>query len=97
MCTGRDAPSIGADTFFLFKPSRAAELFALAIYRACAVICLSRRTLQRWQRDRSCGDQRPSRIQAPKNGLSKLERERLLVKNTFTDGVRLFQPTSFMQ
>ena len=46
--------------------------------RACAAICLSGRTLQRWQRDRSCGDQRPLRLQTPKNGLKPLERERLL-------------------
>lgn len=46
--------------------------------RACAVISLSHRTLQRWQRDRSRGDQRPLRLQVPKNGLNLLERERLL-------------------
>ena len=46
--------------------------------RACAVISLSNRTLQRWQRDRVRGDQRPLRLQAPKNALSPLEREHLL-------------------
>jgi putative transposase len=46
--------------------------------RACAAICLSERTLQRWQRDAACGDQRPQRLQAPKNKLSVLERERLV-------------------
>lgn len=46
--------------------------------RACAVICLSARTLQRWQYDPSRGDQRPMRVQTPKNGLSMLERQRLL-------------------
>jgi transposase InsO family protein len=46
--------------------------------RACAVICLSERTLQRLQCDQSRGDQRPMRVQAPKNGLSMLERQRLL-------------------
>ena len=46
--------------------------------RACAVICLSHRTLQRWQRDQSRGDQRAVRLQAPKNKLNRLERERLL-------------------
>lgn len=46
--------------------------------RACAAISLSERTLQRWQRDPLCGDQRPLRLQAPKNRLSVLERERLL-------------------
>jgi transposase InsO family protein len=46
--------------------------------RACAAISLSERTLQRWQRDPLCGDQRPLRLQAPKNRLSMLERERLL-------------------
>ena len=46
--------------------------------RACAAICLSQRTLQRWQRDQSRGDQRPVRLQAPKNKLDPRERERLL-------------------
>ncbi len=45
---------------------------------ACAAISLSERTLQRWQRDWLCGDQRPMRVQEPKNRLSVLERERLL-------------------
>lgn len=46
--------------------------------RACAVISLSERTLQRWQCDISRGDQRPSRVQAPKNRLSTDERNQLL-------------------
>jgi putative transposase len=46
--------------------------------RACAAIYLSCRTLQRWQRDQSRGDQRPVRLQAPKSKLAPLERERLL-------------------
>ena len=46
--------------------------------RACAAISLNERTLQRWQRDPLCGDQRPLRLQAPNNRLSVLERERLL-------------------
>ena len=46
--------------------------------RACAAISLSRRTLQRWQLDRLRCDQRPLRLQAPKNGLNPLEREHLL-------------------
>lgn len=48
--------------------------------RACQVISLSERTLQRWQNDRSsgAGDRRPTRVQAPKNRLSELERQRLL-------------------
>ena len=45
---------------------------------ACASISLSERTLQRWQRDQSRGDQRPTRVQTPKNSLSELERKRLL-------------------
>ena len=53
--------------------------------RACAVISLSNRTLQRWQRDRSRGDQRPLRLQAPKNGLNLLERERLLAVANSTE------------
>ena len=46
--------------------------------RSCAVISLSERTLQRWQRDQLRGDQRPIRVQTPKNRLSPLERVRLL-------------------
>lgn len=48
--------------------------------RACEVISLSERTLQRWQNDRSAGagDRRPARIQAPKNRLSEEERQRVL-------------------
>ena len=46
--------------------------------RACAAICLSERTLQRWQRDESQGDRRPARVQVPMNRLSALERQGLL-------------------
>ena len=45
--------------------------------RTCAAIALSARTLQRWQRDQLRGDQRPIRVQTPKNRLSPLERVRL--------------------
>ena len=34
--------------------------------RACGAISLSERTLQRWQRDQCRGDQRPMRVQVPK-------------------------------
>jgi putative transposase len=46
--------------------------------RACGAISLSERTLQRWQRDQSPGDQRPIRVQAPKNALSAQERQAVL-------------------
>lgn len=46
--------------------------------RACAAICLSARTLQRWQSDLSRGDGRVLRVQTPANCLSALERERVL-------------------
>ncbi|MBC7787038.1 MAG: helix-turn-helix domain-containing protein, partial [Methylophilaceae bacterium] len=46
--------------------------------RTCAAISLSARTLQRWHRDLLRGDQRPIRVQTPKNRLSPLERIRLL-------------------
>jgi putative transposase len=48
--------------------------------RACALIMLSERTLQRWQRDRhaGAGDRRPARIQKPRNQLNALERRHLL-------------------
>lgn len=45
---------------------------------ACSVISLSSRTLQRWQLAPLCGDQRPVRVQKPKNKLSELELIRLL-------------------
>lgn len=47
--------------------------------RACGAISLSERTLQRWQRDKCRGDQRPVRVQAPKNRLSTSECQALLV------------------
>lgn len=48
--------------------------------RACEVISLSERTLQRWQNGQAAGagDRRPARVQTPKNRLSELERQRLL-------------------
>ncbi len=47
--------------------------------RACAVLGLSARTVQRWQADEIvCGDQRPGRPQTPSNQLSKGERSHLL-------------------
>jgi transposase InsO family protein len=48
--------------------------------RACEVISISERTLQRWQKGQaaSCGDRRPARLQIPKNKLSMLERQYLL-------------------
>lgn len=46
--------------------------------RACAAISLNKRTLQRWQSDKSTGDARPLRVQLPKNQLSFLERKHLL-------------------
>ncbi len=48
--------------------------------RACEVISLSERTLQRWQNDRMEGacDRRPTRVQTPRNQLSALERQRVL-------------------
>lgn len=47
--------------------------------RACGAISLSERTLQRWQQDQCRGDQRPMRVQVPKNRLSAAERQALLV------------------
>ncbi len=48
--------------------------------RACEVISLSERTLQRWRNDRAEGacDRRPARIQTPGNKLGELERRRVL-------------------
>lgn len=53
--------------------------------RACAAICLSGRTLQRWQRVPAGEDQRPRRLQVPKNKLNPLERERLLAVANSTE------------
>ena len=48
--------------------------------RACEVISLSERTLQRWQNDQAEGacDRRPARVQTPMNRLDEPERRRLL-------------------
>jgi hypothetical protein len=46
--------------------------------RACAAISFNKRTLQRWQSDKSTGDARPLRVQLPKNKLGFLERKHLL-------------------
>jgi putative transposase len=48
--------------------------------RACEVISLSERTLQRWKNDQAggAGDRRPTRVQSPRNQLGVLERQRLL-------------------
>lgn len=53
--------------------------------RACAVIGLSHRTLQRWQSDQSGSDQRSVRLQAPKNKLGPVEREHLLAVANSTE------------
>lgn len=51
--------------------------------RACMVICLSERILQRWQIAQLRGDQRPCRVQTPSNWLNVLERQRVVtVANT---------------
>jgi transposase InsO family protein len=46
--------------------------------RACNIIDLSERTLQRWQVDQTRGDQRPSRMQISTNRLSVQERKHVL-------------------
>lgn len=46
--------------------------------KACELIELSARTLQRWQADQQQGDRRPDRVQAPPNRFSELERQRIL-------------------
>lgn len=46
--------------------------------RACTVISLNERTLQRWQVDQLRGDQRPCRTQSPTNKLSAHERKHVL-------------------
>lgn len=48
--------------------------------RACNVISLSERTLQRWHNDKAKGacDRRPARVQMPGNRLSQAERQHVL-------------------
>lgn len=46
--------------------------------KACQVIEMDVRTLQRWQRDKTQGDLRPLRLQTPKNALSQEERAKVL-------------------
>lgn len=48
--------------------------------RACEVISLDERTLQRWRKDQAAGtgDRRPARVQMPRNQLSEFERQNLL-------------------
>lgn len=49
--------------------------------RACEAISLEERTLQRWRIDQAAGvgDRRPARVQTPKNQLTDLERQNLLM------------------
>ncbi|MEY3447210.1 MAG: hypothetical protein RIR45_1965, partial [Pseudomonadota bacterium] len=54
---------------------------------ACSAISLSARTLQRWQRDQSRCDQRPTREQTPKNQLSEPERQSLLTVAKYSGNV----------
>ena len=60
--------------------------------RACEAISLSERTVQRWQRDQSQGDQRPLRVQEPKNALSAQERQAVLAVPSLMPSVT-FAPT----
>lgn len=46
--------------------------------RACEIIGLPERTLQRWRRCPDDGDRRPMRVQSPPNQLTGLERQRIL-------------------
>lgn len=46
--------------------------------RACEIIGLPARTLQRWRKSPDRGDLRPTRAQSPPNRLSDLERQRIL-------------------
>jgi transposase InsO family protein len=46
--------------------------------RACEIIGLPARTLQRWRQSPDQGDRRPLRVQSPPNRLTQLERERIL-------------------
>ena len=62
------------------------ELFATAqtngarLWRACQVVGLSRRTVQRWRSQKVCRDRRKGPKTKPKNALSEPERTRILKK-----------------
>lgn len=47
-------------------------------WRACEIIGLPARTLQRWRQSPEQGDRRPLRVQSPPNRLTELERKRIL-------------------
>lgn len=46
--------------------------------RACQMLGISARTVQRWQRSSSQGDRRPERVQRPRNRFTQAEREHIL-------------------
>ena len=46
--------------------------------RACAIIGMNERTLQRWRSDTTVGDRRPARAQQPINKLDDLERQQIV-------------------
>lgn len=48
------------------------------VARACQIVGLSLRTVQRWKRQPGRGDQRPQRLQQPPNRFSDMERQRIL-------------------
>jgi putative transposase len=47
-------------------------------WRACEIIDLPARTLQRWRKSPTQEDRRPQRVQSPPNRLTDLERQRIL-------------------
>jgi len=46
--------------------------------RACEIVGLPARTLQRWRKSPEHGDRRPQRVQSPANQLTELDQERII-------------------
>ena len=46
--------------------------------RACQIVGVDQRTLQRWRKSPECGDRRPLREQSPPNKMTEMERDRIL-------------------
>lgn len=59
--------------------------------RACEIVGLSVRTLQRWSKSPEQGDRRPQRVQAPLSQLKELDRERI-IKTVNSEEYRSLSP-----
>ena len=68
---------LAARTFILAMVDEA-KLAGARQWLACEAIGMQVRTLQRWRREPTVGDLRPTRVQQPANKLDDLERQRIL-------------------